>query len=691
MSIFHWDYETTSACDISLGSARYACDPSTRILMFAASVDDGSPVLWDFLNPDSEESRHAVSLFNTARDLGLPAYAHNVMFEHFVSRYRLLADVGIQPFTIEQLRCTAAMARRAAIPVSLAKCAEFLKLGIDKDARGKALIGIFSDQNKQVLIRNGKESRKTHSPILENPIPWNWTMTVAGETLTVAEAWQQFKDYCRQDVRVEQRVHKALAKFEILGDELQGFQFDLRMNDLGAPVNVEALKHAAVILDYHREALEKEFSGLTGLMPTQTAKVLEWLRGEGYPGDNLQAETMEKWLGSSFLTASGARALDIRSQLSFAAVKKVGAMLDTVCPDGRMRGLFTWHGAQRTGRWTSQGPQLQNAKKPTIKDADDAYLHIRQGFDPEAFEILHGNPYEAVASCIRNFMQMPVGSMLDADFAAIELKLAGILADQHSMTDAFREGRDLYKELASVIFGIPVDEITKDQRFVGKTAFLACIYQVGAKTFHDTCAKWGKPIPKELAIKAVATFREVNYKFPPLWRKYESAAIAAIESPEKWFVASPYVKFARTLKPPFDRLIMRLPSGRDIIHPYPAVERKVKTHRDFETGEVREWETNDITFYGQMKGTAQWGRVGTYAGSLYQTSVQATARDIMVNGCLTAEREGFKIFALIHDQALAEEGDPELFVKALCTLPPWLPADTPITAEGGLAPYYRKD
>jgi DNA polymerase len=284
------------------------------------------------------------------------------------------------------------MARRAAIPVSLAKCAEFLKLGIDKDARGKALIGIFSDQNKQVLIRNGKESRKTHSPILENPIPWNWTMTVAGETLTVAEAWKQFKDYCRQDVRVEQRVHKALAKFEILGDELQGFQFDLRMNDLGAPVNVEALKHAATILDYHREALEKEFSDLTGLMPTQTAKVLEWLRGEGYPGENLQAETMEKWLGNDALTASGARALDIRSQLSFAAVKKVGAMLDTVCPDGRMRGLFTWHGAQRTGRWTSQGPQLQNAKKPTIKDADEAYLHIRQGFDPEAFEILHGNP-----------------------------------------------------------------------------------------------------------------------------------------------------------------------------------------------------------------------------------------------------------------------------------------------------------
>lgn len=62
----------------------------------------------------------------------------------------------------------------------------------------------------------------------------------------------------------------------------------------------------------------------------------------------------------------------------------------------------------------------------------------------------------------------------------------------------------------------------------------------------------------------------------------------------------------------------------------------------------------------------------------------------MQHGCVVAEKRGFEIFALIHDQALAHKGDPEEFVNALCTKPSWLPDDFPLAAEGGLAPYYSK-
>jgi hypothetical protein len=63
----------------------------------------------------------------------------------------------------------------------------------------------------------------------------------------------------------------------------------------------------------------------------------------------------------------------------------------------------------------------------------------------------------------------------------------------------------------------------------------------------------------------------------------------------------------------------------------------------------------------------------------------------MMNGCLNAERAGYKVFAVIHDQALAEDGDPEGFIKALCTKPSWLPADFPLAATGGRVRYYAKD
>lgn len=690
MDTYRFDYETTSACDISLGSFRYACDPSTRILMFAISKNDGPPQLWDFLDPHSDKSLAAESMLRQAVASGALISAFNVMFELAISYYRLEKDVGIPCPAVEQLRCTRAKALRAAIPASLAKASEFLKLGVDKDTRGKALIGIFSDQSKVVTLRHGKETMKSHSPILEETIPWDWSMTVAGESVTVREAWEMFKDYCRKDVVVEAAVDSALQKYELTGSELDGFLFDLRMNLRGIPVHVPALRHAKSIVDSHQAKLTEEFGKLTGLQPTQTAKVLAWLRAEGYPGENLQAATMEQWLGSSFLTPAGLRALTIRSQLSFAAVKKVGSMLDTVCPDGRMRGLFTWYGAQRTGRWTASGPQPQNAKKPTIDDPDSAFADICDEVDIDLFEWLHGNPYEAVASCVRNFIQPPQGKMIDTDLANIESRVAALMAGQESMLDAYRQGRDLYKELAVSIFKVKLEGVTKEQRFVAKTASLACVYQTGAKTFHETCAMWGMPIEKKLACHTVKTFRETNEQFPITWRKFERAALTAMETPGEWVKANQFVSFAYSRAKPFPRLLMRLPSGRYLTYPYPEVRRTTKRHKDYDTGEVREWESDDLTFYGGLRGHVGWGRVSTYAGDLFQSAVQGTARDILQHGCVTAERNGFNIWAVIHDQALADEGDVDLFIKCLCSHPDWLPDDFPLAAEGFLCNYYAK-
>lgn len=694
MNHIHLDYETTSACDIKLGAYRYACDPTTRILMFAVAVDDDEPKLWDHLDPDSKESQAAKNLLQEAVTKGVPIYAFNVGFEAAISRYRLVEDVGIKRYPVlEQWRCVQAMVRVASLPASLAKSAHFLRLD-DKDKVGQGLISVFSDQNRSILLKSGKERLHSNHPLGENPIPWEHTFTLMGETVSVRDAYKMFKDYCRKDVVVERQVYKALQRFDLEGAELDGFQFTLRMNNRGAPVNISAVENASNIIDTHREALETRFTALTGHKPSQTAKVLEWLKLEGYPADNLQAATMKEMDGSPLLTPTGREALSIRNDLSFAAIKKVATMDRSACPDNTLKGMFTWYGASATGRWTSQGVQLQNVRKPSIKKPDLAYRLICEGADAELIDIVFGNPYEAVASVVRNFIQPQEGGMYAVDYSNIESRVAAWLAGQESQLQIYRDGRDAYRELASEVFKVKLDDVTKEQRFVGKVGVLSLVFQTGAKTFHETCAAWGNPIEKKVACNTVRTFREVNSNFPKTWRAYEAAAVKAIQTPGKWFDATEHVAFASSKKAPFHRLVMRLPSGRQLIYPVPEIKRTVKHHTDYETGETREWESDDITYHGQIHGHVIWGRVGVFGGLLFQNSVQAVARDIMQHGCVTAEKQGYDTFAVIHDEVLTYGGHPdgpEGLIEALCDHPEWLPDDFPLAATGGACEYYTKD
>lgn len=684
------DYETTSACDIKFGAWRYAADPTCRILMFAVANCDDTPLLWRCDEPKSKESIAAKQLLARKHD-GI--YAFNAGFEAAVSHYRLLADVGIDAPDIERFRCTQLLARRASIPVSLATAAQFLKLPVDKDAKGKALIGIFSDQRKLVTLKRGKETRKSASPILETPVPWDWHLTVAGESVTVREAWDMFCSYCRQDVVVEREVHHALTPFEPPTLDHDGYIFTNHLNALGAPVNLPAAAHAQSILDEHQDKLVKRFQRITGYMPSQTARVLEWLQGHGYKAKDLQAATMRDHLESPPLSATGKEALEIRSNLSFAAIKKVKAILDSACPDNTLKGMFTFYGASATGRWTSSGVQLQNVRKPTIENPDLAYLDICEKTDSEIFEMVHGNPYEAVASCVRNFIQPHHGRMLACDLSNIESRVAALMAEQMDLLATYREGRDAYKELASKVFRVPVDKVTKDQRFVGKVGNLSLVFATGAKTFHETCAAWGMPIEKKLACATVRTFRQENAMFPKTWRAVEAAAVKAINAPGQWFKANPFISFASTKKAPFFRLMMKLPSGRCLCYPLPMVQRTVKKHTDYETGETREWESDDITYWGQLKMSTQWGRVGTHGGVLFQNSVQATARDVMLHGCLAADARGYRIFSIIHDEVLAYDDHDDGIAgleECMTSLPEWLPADFPLAASGEVCDYYTK-
>jgi DNA polymerase len=673
MTDFHLDYETYSAADIrSVGAYRYAADPSAEVLILAIARGSEAPVPWvperwrGCLDIDCDPAEELLEEMCGTKGL---IYAHNAEFETAVTAYCWPKELQhLKKPRLERWRCTAAMARRAALPAKLADISAYFKLGDKaKDKAGSALIRIFSVPNK-----------KTGARVLPSDRP---------------DKFQEFINYCVQDVVAEQEVHRRLLPFAVTGACEEAFLLHARMNYRGLPVNVSALRNAQELVEEIEEKLGARFSEVTGgLAPAQVKALVPWLQKRGYPADNMQAATVEAALKDTSWAKSqkAIDALELRQQLAFSAVKKVKSMLDCECGDGKVRGTLQYYGAG-TGRSAGRLVQPQNFKRPSFKDTALSYQMIQEGTTLEELDLLYGNPMEAIASSIRHFIQLPGGDkILNADYAGIEARIVCWLADQLDALREFREydagrGPNAYELMASSIFEMPLKSISKDgiERFIGKQTVLGCGFGMGAPKFADTCANYGQVIPLELAEKAVGIFRQVRSRVVKLWGKCESAARAAINDPETWYPAGSKIRFAVTDAGDTRFLVMRLPSGRNIVYPEPALEKSPRN------GKLQ------ITFHGQVPHKSIWGRVSTYGGKLVENATQGTAADVMFNGACKAEKADFRIITLIHDEALSRprstDYDSELkeFMKCLCDLPDWA-EDLPIVADGKVVPYYLK-
>lgn len=670
MSTWHVDFETYSEAEImSAGAFRYAEHPSTEILFCAIARDDEDPVLWD-----SFSAPFASSWFDMCNDGG-PIYAHNAQFEVAISLALAEKTFGLPAPDISRFRCTAAMCRRAAIPFSLDGAAEFLKLDQQKSAVGKRLISLFSSPTKGVRL-----------------LPTDDKMvTVDGEKVHVVDAWKMFGEYCVQDVIVEREIHRKLRVFDLTGDALEAFQFDLRMNLRGIPVNVPGVHNAVALVDEYQEKLADRFREITGLNPTQRDKVLAWVKERGYDAPDLTAASMEAF-DTSKLTPEAAEALEIRQKVSYAAVKKLPSMLDCACRDGRIRGSLLWHGALRTGRWSGRLIQPQNMKRSN-RTSMLCYDDICSGTDLDWIDYVYGPPLENIAIGIRHYIKGD-RPFLDADYSQIEARVLAWLAGHSSLLQAFRDNKDLYKQTAVMLFGGHYDTVDKDTRFLGKIAALALGYQGGYNAFAVMAKNYGREIPEKLAKEVTKKFRAANQPYVTLWKRMQGAAVQAINDPGKWFEVNDKLAFGRSSKGGFDALFMRLPSGRRLYYPYPTVTRKVKPFEDPDTGEIKRWEVNEITYHGNIQGT-MWGRVVTHGGVLTENACQAVAGDFLTHGLINAEKQGYPTFMVIHDQALCEyrpeDGHTvDGFSEALCVLPDWA-KDFPLKAATDITPFYMKE
>jgi hypothetical protein len=185
------------------------------------------------------------------------------------------------------------------------------------------------------------------------------------------------------------------------------------------------------------------------------------------------------------------RALELRIEGGKSSVEKIAGMLRSVTKDGTIKGVFLHHGAGQSGRFSSRGGvQVHNMPRPR-KIFEDAHLDrsvlfdLIRSSDPEVLTLVYGHelgrPLHLLADALRSFIwAAPNHRFIGADFASIEGRITAWYGRDEWKLQAYRDsdaghGHGLYEMAAAGIYGIPVENVTKQQRQVGKVAELACV------------------------------------------------------------------------------------------------------------------------------------------------------------------------------------------------------------------------
>lgn len=127
-----------------------------------------------------------------------------------------------------------------------------------------------------------------------------------------------------------------------------------------------------------------------------------------------------------------------------------------------------------------------------------------------------------MAGELRKSILAPPGHVIMApDSAQIEARVVAWVSGHAELLVRFRNKEDVYKWMASMIYGVPVEEIDDEQRFIGKIAVLGLGYGMGAKRFQTTLALGTMGPPMQLTLqecnKIVKLYRKINQKIVQFW------------------------------------------------------------------------------------------------------------------------------------------------------------------------------
>jgi len=670
-----FDFETRSEADLkAVGGYEYSMHPTTEIMCVAwrigtkETLPNAPTYSWSALCDEYSLKKLIADILNPAHTL----VAHNAFFEQVITRNvlsRYSNDERLKSIPHERWICTAARAAALALPRSLDGACSALGLKFQKDLEGGRLL---------------LKMCKPRKPTKNNPAVWHET----------AEDYKRLVEYCRADIAAE--VGLFLATPPLNETERRVWALDQKINFRGVYTDRHLVAQTLKMIEVETVNMTEELKELTdGQIDSisQRDRMLRYLYNMGVRLPDFQAKTVTDAIASGEYTGKALRLLEIKRDFGKTSTAKYSAFWFRSKTDKRVRDSLLYHGAS-TGRWSGSGVQFQNLPRGSIKDTALSCKLVKDG-DLDTIKMAYGNPMEVFSSNIRGcVIATPGKEIFCSDYAAIEARVLFWIAGHDVGCQMFADGIDLYKNMATKIYGVKLEDVTKDQRQLGKKAILGCGYGMGPVKFEESCEQEGITLEgevvklvtlrgvfdtKQLAIDAVESYRETHSLVPKLWGNLQRAAMYAVSNPgksvtinrTKWFVKN-------------DFLWCELPSGRRLAYYKPLIRHERDKFKNLKP---------TLYHYGINNTTRQWELQKTWGGTLTENVVQAVARDFMADAMLRIEAAGYEVILSVHDELVAErnigEGTIEEYESLMSTVPEW-GRGCPIKVEGWVGKRYRK-
>lgn len=652
------DIETKSDKDISkCGIYAYTDTPYFDILLFAYSID-GQPVqVVDMANGEEIPENVLAALV----DENVIKKAFNVNFERVcLSKYlrknypQYFQSYSIDEDTVgdflnpESWHCSMIHARTLGLPSSLAEVGKVLGIEQQKMTEGKALVKFFCVPYDTV----------DGVPQFHNPKDY-------------PDKWEIFKAYNKRDVEAELEIDRRLSRFPVPDFLWKEFYLDQEINDRGILVDMQ-LADKAISLDAEaKEELTVEMKRLTGVEnPNSVYQLLGWLETQGYKSDSLGKTQVQELIKTAKEPVKSV--LQMRLQLSKSSVKKYTAMKNTACSDNRARGMFSFYGASRTGRWAGRNVQLQNLPQNHLPDLTEARELVKYGsFD--SVQMLYDDVPDTLSQLIRTaFIPRQGMKFIVADFSAIEARVIAWLAGEEWRMKAFANGEDIYCASASKMFGVPVVKHGENGhlRQKGKISELACGFggSVGAMKAMGADSLG----LSDTELKQIVTdWREASPHITELWWAVDRAVKKAVE--EKTATKTHGLLFSYEA----GFLFIRLPSGRRLAYAKPYIGKN-------------KFGGKSVTYMG-INAQKKWDRLESYGPKFVENCVQGIARDLLMYSMQTLSQ--YFIVGHIHDEIILEcpeDTKLEEICQQMARTPDWAKGLL-LRADGYECSFYKKD
>ena len=653
------DLETFSSVSLKdCGVYKYAESQDAEILLFGYSADGAPVTVIDVARGEKIPEDILASL----SDDTVTKWAYNATFERiflsiwlqrnhpeYFTSYSIPEDTVRKYLDPSSWKCTMTWAAYMGLPLSLEQVGAVLKLTEQKMNEGKNLIRFFS---------------VPRTPTKNNPATRNYPADAP-------DRWETFKQYNKRDVEVEMQIQQRLSHFPIPDFVWDEYHLSEEINDRGILIDRTMVENAIAIDNHIRSDLLEKMKVLTNLdNPNSNQQLHGWLRSKGIVSDSLDKKAIKELLPT--VPEDIQKVLQLKQQVSRSSVKKYQKMMDTVCEDGRARGMFQFYGANRTGRWAGRHIQLQNLPQNHLKDLAEARQFVRNG-DYELLSMLYEDIPDTLSQLIRTAFIPKTGyQFYVSDFSAIEARVLAHISGEKWRNDVFRRGEDIYCASAQAMFHVSVEKHGQNAhlRQRGKVAELALGYGGAVGALKAMGALENGMEESELQ-PLVNMWRESNPNIVALWWDVDSAAKNCIRMRTK--TETHGIRF--TYENGF--MFITLPSGRRLAYAKPRI------------GE-NQFGGESITYMG-VDTQKKWSRIESYGPKIVENITQAISRDILAYAMRTLSH--CFICGHVHDELIIE-CKPEVSLEAICEqmgrTPPWIPG-IGLRGDGYRCAFYQKD